>query len=66
VPAPACSSTRHNKHITEQAVPADDPGAFVAAFRDTFIAVAVLCGLAAAVSLLRPPRSAAIGAGTEI
>jgi EmrB/QacA subfamily drug resistance transporter len=49
---------RRRDHVTHRAVPADDPGAFVAAFRDTFIAVAVLCALAAAVSLLRPPRSA--------
>jgi EmrB/QacA subfamily drug resistance transporter len=51
---------RRRAHVTHRAVPADDPGAFLAAYRDTFIAVAVLCALAAAVSLLRPPRSAVV------
>jgi EmrB/QacA subfamily drug resistance transporter len=51
---------RRRGHITGRGVPADDPGAFVAAFRDTFILVAVLCALAAAVSLLRPPRAGAV------
>ncbi len=48
---------RHRGHIVRRAVPADDAGAFVAAFRDTFLLVAVLCAIAAAGSLLRPPRS---------
>ena len=33
------------------------PGAFVAAYRDTFLLVALLCALAALVSFLRPPRA---------
>jgi EmrB/QacA subfamily drug resistance transporter len=49
---------RVQEHVAERAVAADDPGAFVAAYRDTFLLVAFLCALAAAVSLLRPPRSA--------
>jgi MFS family permease len=47
---------RHRGHITRLAVAADDPRAFVAAFCDTFVAVAIVCALAAAVSLLRSPR----------
>jgi hypothetical protein len=56
------SDARHRGHIASRAVPADDPGAFVAAFRDTFVLVAVLCGLAAIVSLLRPPRGVRLAA----
>lgn len=48
---------RHRHHIAQRAVAADDPGSFVAAFRDTFLAVAVLCALAALVSLLRPLKA---------
>jgi len=53
---------RRRSHIAGQAVPADDPGAFLAAFRDTFVLVAVLCALAAVVSLLRPPRGGRLAA----
>lgn len=47
---------RHRDHVVRLAVPADDPGAFVAAYRDTFVLAAGLCALAIAVSLLRPAR----------
>ncbi len=53
---------RHREHILRRGVPADDPGAFVAAYRDTFVLVAGLCALAMAVSLLRRTQSAAIAA----
>ena len=46
---------RLRDHLSERAVPADDPGAFVDAYRDTFLLVALLCAVAAAVSLVRPP-----------
>jgi MFS family permease len=48
---------RLRHHVADRAVPADDPGAFMASYRDTFLAVALLCALAAVVSLLRPPRA---------
>lgn len=51
---------RHRDHIVRLAVPADDPGAFVAAYRDTFLLIAGLCALAIAVSLLRPAHGTAI------
>jgi EmrB/QacA subfamily drug resistance transporter len=51
---------RRSSHVTDRAVPADDPAAFVAAYRDTFYAVAVLCAVAIAVSLLRPSRDRAL------
>lgn len=47
---------RRDAHVTDLAVAADDPGAFVAAYRDTFAVVAALCAAAIAVSLLRPAR----------
>ena len=51
---------RHRDHIVRLAVPADDPRAFVAAYRDTFVLVAGLCALAIAVSLVRPAHGTAI------
>jgi EmrB/QacA subfamily drug resistance transporter len=51
---------RHRDHIVRLAVPADHPGAFVAAYRDTFVLAAGLCAVAIAVSLLRPARDPAI------
>jgi hypothetical protein len=51
---------RHREHILRRAVPADDPGAFVAAYRETFVVVAGLCALTIAVSLLRAARGTAI------
>ena len=48
---------RHRHHIAQRALATDDPGAFVFAFRDTFLAVAVLCALAALVSLLRARKA---------
>ena len=45
------------RHVTDRAVPTDDPGAFMEAYRDTFLLVALLCALAALVSFLRPPRA---------
>ena len=47
---------RRSTHVADLAVPADDPTAFVAAYRDTFAAVAALCAVSIAVSLLRPAR----------
>ena len=44
---------RRGSHVSNLAVPASDPNAFVAAYRDTFIAVAALCAVAIVVSLLR-------------
>ncbi len=52
--------TRRSTHVARLAVPADDPTAFVAAYRDTFVAVAALCAVAIAVSLLRPSRDRAL------
>jgi EmrB/QacA subfamily drug resistance transporter len=48
---------RHNAHIADLGSGTDDPAAFVAAYRDTFLAVGVLCALAIAVSLGRPSRA---------
>jgi EmrB/QacA subfamily drug resistance transporter len=47
---------RRSTHVADRAVPADDPTAFVAAYRDTFAAVAALCAVAIAISLLRPAQ----------
>jgi EmrB/QacA subfamily drug resistance transporter len=47
---------RRSTHVADLVVPDDDPTAFVAAYRDTFVVVAVLCAVAIAVSLLRPRR----------
>ncbi len=47
---------RRRRHVDNLSVAADDPGAFVASFRDTFILVAALCAIAAFVSLLRTAR----------
>jgi hypothetical protein len=52
--------TRRSTHVAHLAVPADDPTAFVAAYRDTFVAVAALCAVAIAVSLLRPSHDRAL------
>ena len=48
---------RRSSHVADLAVPADDPAAFVAAYRETFVVVAVLCAVGIAVSLLRSTRS---------
>ncbi len=48
---------RLQHHVADRAVPADDPGAFMASYRDTFLLVALVCAGAVAVSLLRPPRA---------
>src|SRR5215217_8237822 len=48
--------TRRATHVADIAVPADDPTALVAAYRDTFFVVAALCAVAIAVSLLRPAQ----------
>ena len=56
---------RRSTHVADLAVPADDPTAFVAAYRDTFVAVAALCAVAIAVSLLRPSRDRALAALIE-
>lgn len=48
--------TRRSVHGADLAVPGDDPAAFVAAYRDTFAAVAALCAVAIAVSLVRPSQ----------
>ena len=50
---------RRAGHAARLAVPTADAGAFVAAFRDTFVLVAALCAVAAIVSALRPPRALA-------
>ena len=47
---------RRSTHVADLAVPADDPTAFVAAYRETFVVVAVLCAVGIAVSLLRSTR----------
>jgi EmrB/QacA subfamily drug resistance transporter len=51
---------RRSAHVADLAVPAEDPTAFVAAYRDTFAVVAVLCAVAIGVSLLRPAREHAL------
>jgi MFS family permease len=48
---------RRASHVSNLAGPANDPDAFVAAYRDTFVAVAALCAVAIALSLLRRVRS---------
>jgi EmrB/QacA subfamily drug resistance transporter len=48
---------RLHHHVADRGVPAGDPGVFMASYRDTFLLVAVVCALAAAVSFLRPPRT---------
>jgi len=47
---------RLRHHVAERVVPVEDADSFVAAYQDTFLLVALLCALAAGVSLLRPPR----------
>jgi EmrB/QacA subfamily drug resistance transporter len=49
--------SHHVADRTAQGLPLDDPGTFVASYRDTFLLVAVVCAVAAVVSLLRPPRA---------
>lgn len=44
---------RRSAHVADLAVAADAPAAFVAAYRDTFAVVGVLCAAAIAVSLPR-------------
>lgn len=51
---------RRHRHTDDLSVAADDPKAFVAAFRDTFILVTGLCAIAAFVSLLRTTSNSAI------
>jgi hypothetical protein len=57
---------RRSTHVAALGVPADDPTAFVAAYRDTFYAVAVLCAVAIAVSLLRPSRDRPLEGGAHL
>jgi MFS family permease len=52
---------RLRHHVTDRAVPADHPDAFIDAYGDTFLLVAVLSALAAVISLLRPARLADLG-----
>jgi predicted MFS family arabinose efflux permease len=53
---------RRSSHVADLAVAADDPSAFVAAYRDTFAVVAVLCAVAIALSLVRPARDRNVAA----
>jgi MFS family permease len=48
---------RVRHHVAAQAVPVDNADAFMAAYRDSFLLVALLAALAAGVSLLRPPAN---------
>jgi EmrB/QacA subfamily drug resistance transporter len=52
---------RLRHHLAERVVPVEDSDSFVAAYQDTFLVVAMLCALAAGVSLLRPPRPRIVG-----
>jgi DHA2 family methylenomycin A resistance protein-like MFS transporter len=51
---------RRTRHAANRAVPEDDPLAFIAAYRDTFLAVGALCALAMAVSFLRAAQDRAL------
>ena len=44
---------RQSVHADRRDVPLDDPAAFMGAFRDVFLAAAMVAGIAAVVALLR-------------
>jgi len=48
---------RRSTHAADLGIATDDSTAFVAAYRDTFYAVAALCALAIVVSFVRPTRA---------